>query len=71
MKLFLQANDTFFFRDGKPFTKGDQSEGHSIFPHYPQRSSVRCELHISLSTETYRFSIQEGCKIYRHSRIVV
>ncbi len=35
MKLFLQPNDTFFFRDGKPFTKGDQSEGHSIFPPLP------------------------------------
>ena len=35
MKLFLQPNDTFFFRDGKPFTKGDQAEGHSIFPPLP------------------------------------
>ena len=35
MKLFLQANDTFFFRDGRPFTKGEQSEGHSIFPPLP------------------------------------
>ena len=35
MKLFLQPNDTFFFRDGRPFTKGDQSEGHSIFPPLP------------------------------------
>ena len=35
MKLFLQPNDTFFFRDGKPFTKGEQSEGHSIFPPFP------------------------------------
>lgn len=35
MKLFLQPNDTFFFRDGKPFTKGEQSEGHSIFPPLP------------------------------------
>lgn len=35
MKLFFQPNDTFFFRDGKPFTKGDQSEGYSIFPPFP------------------------------------
>ena len=35
MKLFLQPNDTFFFRDGRPFTKGEQSEGHSIFPPLP------------------------------------
>lgn len=35
MKLFLQPNDTFFFRDGRPFTKGDQSEGYSIFPPLP------------------------------------
>ena len=35
MRLFLQPNDTFFFRDGKPFTKGDQSEGYSIFPPLP------------------------------------
>lgn len=35
MILFLQPNDTFFFRDGRPFTKGEQSEGHSIFPPLP------------------------------------
>lgn len=35
MILFLQANDTFFFRDGRPFTKGEQSEGYSIFPPLP------------------------------------
>ena len=35
MKLFLEPNDTFFFRDGRPFTKGEQSEGHSIFPPLP------------------------------------
>ena len=35
MILFLQPNDTFFFRDGRPFTKGDQSEGYSIFPPLP------------------------------------
>jgi len=35
MKLFLQPTDTFFFRDGRPFTKGEQSEGHSIFPPHP------------------------------------
>lgn len=35
MKLFLQPNDTFFFRDGRPFTKGEQSEGNSIFPPLP------------------------------------
>ena len=35
MKIYLQPNDTFFFRDGRPFTKGEQSEGHSIFPPLP------------------------------------
>ena len=35
MKLFLQANDTFFFRDGRPFTKGNQAEGYCIFPPLP------------------------------------
>ncbi len=35
MKLFLQPNDAFFFRDGRPFTKGEQAEGHSIFPPLP------------------------------------
>jgi CRISPR-associated protein Cmr3 len=35
MRLFLEANDTFFFRDGRPFTKGEQSEGYSIFPPFP------------------------------------
>ena len=35
MRLFLQPNDTFFFRDGRPFTKGEQSEGYSIFPPLP------------------------------------
>ena len=35
MILFLQPNDTFFFRDGRPFTKGEQSEGYSIFPPLP------------------------------------
>ena len=35
MKLFFRPNDTFFFRDGRPFTKGQQSEGHSIFPPLP------------------------------------
>lgn len=35
MKIFLQPNDTFFFRDGRPFTKGEQFEGHSIFPPLP------------------------------------
>lgn len=35
MRLFLQPTDTFFFRDGRPFTKGEQSEGHSIFPPLP------------------------------------
>ena len=35
MKLFLQPNDTFFFRDGRPFTRGVQSEGYSIFPPLP------------------------------------
>ncbi len=35
MRLFLQPNDTFFFRDGRPFRKGEQSEGYSIFPPLP------------------------------------
>jgi CRISPR-associated protein Cmr3 len=35
MILFLQPNETFFFRDGRPFTKGQQSEGYSIFPPLP------------------------------------
>jgi CRISPR-associated protein Cmr3 len=35
MQLFLEANDTFFFRDGRPFTRGEQSEGYSIFPPFP------------------------------------
>lgn len=35
MKIFLQPNDTFFFRDGRPFTKGEQFEGHSVFPPLP------------------------------------
>ena len=35
MILFLQPNDTFFFRDGRPFTRGVQSEGYSIFPPLP------------------------------------
>ena len=30
MRLFLKPNDTFFFRDGRPFTRGEQSEGYSI-----------------------------------------
>ena len=30
MRLFLKPNDTFFFRDGRPFTQGQQSEGYSI-----------------------------------------
>ena len=30
MRLFLQPNDTFFFRDGRPFTRGQQSDGYSI-----------------------------------------
>ena len=30
MRLFLKPNDTFFFRDGKPFTRGEQSEGYSM-----------------------------------------
>ena len=35
MKLFLKPNDTFFFRDGKPFTRGEQSEGYSIETPFP------------------------------------
>lgn len=30
MRLFLKPNDTFFFRDGRPFTRGEQSEGYSM-----------------------------------------
>lgn len=30
MRLFLKPNDLFFFRDGRPFTRGEQSEGYSI-----------------------------------------
>lgn len=35
MQLFLKPNDTFFFRDGKPFTRGEQSEGYSIETPFP------------------------------------
>lgn len=35
MRLFLKPNDTFFFRDGKPFTRGQQSEGYSIETPFP------------------------------------
>ena len=35
MKLFLKPNDTFFFRDGRPFTRGEQSEGYSIETPFP------------------------------------
>lgn len=49
MKLFLQPNDTFFFRDGRPFTKGEQSEGHSIFPPLP--STVLGALRTAYITE--------------------
>lgn len=35
MRLFLKPNDTFFFRDGKPFTRGEQSEGYSIETPFP------------------------------------
>ena len=30
MRLFLKPNDTFFFRDGRPFNRGQQAEGYSI-----------------------------------------
>lgn len=35
MRLFLKPNDTFFFRDGRPFTQGQQSEGYSIETPFP------------------------------------
>ena len=35
MRLFLKPNDTFFFRDGRPFTRGEQSEGYSIETPFP------------------------------------
>ena len=35
MRLFLKPNDTFFFRDGRPFTRGEQSEGYSIEAPFP------------------------------------
>ena len=35
MRLFLKPNDTFFFRDGRPFTRGEQTEGHSIEMPFP------------------------------------
>ncbi len=35
MKLFLKPNDTFFFRDGRPFIRGEQSEGYSIETPFP------------------------------------
>ena len=35
MRLFLKPNDTFFFRDGRPFTRGQQSEGYSIETPFP------------------------------------
>ncbi len=35
MQLFLKPNDTFFFRDGRPFTRGEQSEGYSIEMPFP------------------------------------
>ena len=35
MRLFLKPNDTFFFRDGRPFTRGEQTEGYSIETPFP------------------------------------
>ena len=35
MKLLLKPNDTFFFRDARPFTRGEQSEGYSIEMPFP------------------------------------
>ncbi len=35
MKIFIKPNDTLFFRDGKPFTMGEQTEGSGIFPPFP------------------------------------
>ena len=31
----LEPIDTLFFRDGKPFSMGEQSSAHGIFPPYP------------------------------------
>lgn len=35
LKLYLKPTDTFFFRDGKPFSRGEQSEAAGIFPPFP------------------------------------
>ncbi len=35
IKLTLSALDTFFFRDGKPFSRGEQTEADGIFPPFP------------------------------------
>ncbi|MDP6751145.1 MAG: type III-B CRISPR module-associated protein Cmr3 [Candidatus Poribacteria bacterium] len=35
MRLFLRPNDGLFFRDGRPFSSGQQTEGYSIFPPLP------------------------------------
>jgi CRISPR-associated protein Cmr3 len=35
MKLELTAFDTLFFRDGKPFSKGNETWADAIFPPYP------------------------------------
>lgn len=35
MKLSLKPTDTFFFRDGKPFSRGEQTEASGIFPPFP------------------------------------
>jgi len=35
MRLSLKPADTFFFRDGKPFSRGEQTEAEGIFPPMP------------------------------------
>ena len=35
MKISLEPADTFFFRDGKPFSRGEQTEATGIFPPFP------------------------------------
>lgn len=34
--LFIRPLDTQFYRDGRPFDAGTESEGHSLFPPFPR-----------------------------------
>lgn len=34
-RLFIEAEDVWLFRDGKPFTRGGDHAAHSIFPPFP------------------------------------